>query len=142
MTSTRRTFLTAVAAGSATCCLAGLPGCVTVSGVHEAGNLSDLPEAGTLVVLGQPLVAMRDADGIWAMTTICTHLDCDMLEQGSVDIGGLACECHGSTFTSDGDVITGPATQPLDNFAVSISDEGVVIIDADTVVETGTRVAP
>lgn len=141
MSTTRRTFLTAVAAGSATCCLTGMPGCATVSGQHAAGNIADLAEGGVLAVEGQPLVALRDATGVWAMTTICTHLSCDMLQQGTVTTDQLVCDCHESTFTPDGDVVSGPANAPLDNFEVTIDSEGVVTIDADSVVDPGTRTA-
>jgi len=140
MTTTRRSFLAVVAAGSAATCLAGLPGCATpLSGTYAAGNIADLAEGGTLPVDGAPLVVLRDATGVWAMTTICTHLDCDMLQQGTVTASSLVCDCHASTFTPDGDVVSGPANQPLDNFAVSIDAEGAITIDADSPVDAGTR---
>ncbi len=64
MTTTRRTFLSAVAANSAATCLGPLTGCATpLTGTHLAGNIADLPEGGTLAVEGQPLVLQhRDFD--------------------------------------------------------------------------------
>lgn len=142
MTTTRRTFLTVVAATSAATCLGPLSGCATpLSGTHTAGNIADLPEGGTLAVDGQPLVVLRDAAGIWAVTTLCTHLDCDMLEQGTVTPDQLTCACHGSVFTGDGDVVTGPATRQLDNFAVSMDSNGLITVDADAMVDPGVRTA-
>ena len=56
---------------------------------------------------------------------------------------GSICTCHGSEFTADGAVTVGPAQRPLDNFAVSLSpDTGVVTVDADTIVDPGTRTDP
>ena len=143
MTTSRRTFLTVVAAGSAATCLAGLPGCsASLSGQHAAGNISGLAEGATVTVADQPLVVLRDAGGVWAMTTICTHLDCDMQKQGSVGPSELTCACHGSVFTADGAVVTGPASQSLANFAVTIdASTGDITVDADSVVDPGTRTA-
>ena len=50
--------------------------------------------------------------GVHAVSAICTHLGC------TVEFNQAAttwdCPCHGSRFTTDGAVIQGPATEPLE----------------------------
>lgn len=140
MSTSRRDFLSVVAAGSAATCLGPLGGCgQRLSGTYAMGNLATLAEGGTLSVADTALAVFRDADGLWATTTICTHLQCDMLIDGTVTAAQQTCDCHGSVFTGDGDVVTGPATRPLENYAVSIDGEGEITVDADTPVDAGTR---
>jgi len=139
--SSRRTFLHVVAAGSATACLGSLSGCAGSgpSGMIAAGNVADIAEGEAVAIAGQMVALFRDTDGLWATTTICTHLQCDMQEQGSVGADELVCDCHASVFTPDGDRVSGPANAPLDNFEVTVDAEGAITIDADTVVTAGTR---
>lgn len=140
MTASRRDFLSVVAASSAATCLGGLSGCaVRLSGTYAMGNVADVAVGGVLTIADTPLAVFRDAEGLWATTTICTHLQCDMLVDGSVSADEQVCDCHGSVFTGDGDVVQGPATAPLDNFAVSVDGEGEIVVDADALVDAGTR---
>lgn len=143
MTASRRTFLSVVAASSAASCLGPLAGCAASgpSGQIDGGNVSDLEIGEARAILDEQVAVLRDAVGVWAVTTICTHLQCDIAYQGSVGTDEIFCECHASTFTPDGDTVSGPATRALDNFAVSIDTDGAITIDADTVVDPGTRTA-
>ena len=142
MTASRRDFLSVVAASSAATCLGGLSGCAArLSGTYAMGNVAGLDVGGVLTIADTPLAVFRDDDGLWATTTICTHLQCDMLVDGSVSADEQVCDCHGSVFTGDGDVVQGPATAPLDNFAVSVDGEGEIVVDADALVDAGTRTA-
>ena len=70
--------------------------------------------------LGQPL--RREAQGvgvllvrhrgeIHAIADRCSHRGCSLAE-GTLREGTITCKCHGSTFTLDGRVVTGPATAP------------------------------
>ena len=140
--TTRRRFLQLAVAGTAATCASGLAGCpaAALSGTHAAGNLADLPEGGTLLVATAPLVVLRDALGLWALTTICPHLDCDMAEQGSIAPDELVCDCHGSRFDGAGAVLEGPATQALAAYAVLLdADSGAITVDADQEVDGTAR---
>lgn len=142
--SSRRTFLSIAAAGSAATCLGGLAGCATAgpSGQIAGGPISALLEGESAAVGGAMVALFRDADGVWATTTICTHLQCDMQSQGSISAAEMVCECHGSTFTPDGVRVSGPAVRALENFEVLIdAASGEITIDADSIVAAGTRTA-
>lgn len=98
-----------------------------------------LPEtlaSGTpFVPSGRAVALFRDAQGGYALSTVCTHLGC--VVKPSAD--GFECPCHGSRFAADGSVRKGPAPRPLPWLKVSVSG-GVWTIDEGTTVPQGTRV--
>jgi cytochrome b6-f complex iron-sulfur subunit len=84
---------------------------------------------------GRSVALFRDDDGVYAVSTICTHLGC--VVKTSTD--GFECPCHGSRFTRDGEVTRGPAPQALPWVKVSGSG-GALVIDEGTKVPVGTKV--
>ncbi|WP_209124696.1 FAD-dependent oxidoreductase [Alkalihalobacillus sp. BA299] len=61
---------------------------------------------------GKKAGAYRDEDGVLhCVDTTCTHMGCEV-EWNEGD-RSWDCPCHGSRFSIDGDVIEGPADQPL-----------------------------
>ncbi len=133
-TPSRRSVLQALSAGGAALCL-GLEGCgVAPQGLIAAGPLADL-EVGDLVpVTGTGVAVGLDEGGVYSVTTICTHLQCDMAEQGSVSAEELVCDCHNSRFDATGEPTAGPAIRPLDFFAVELDEAGELTVNADEVV--------
>lgn len=65
--------------------------------------------------------------GIYALSTICTHLGCTpaWLEAE----GKFKCPCHGSGFKPTGINFEGPAPRPLERFKVALSDDGQIQVD-------------
>lgn len=88
---------------------------------------------------GAPCFVARDADGVYAMTTTCTHQGCDT--SGGVQGSSIVCPCHGSEFDADGNVLRGPAGAPLVHFAVTVDAAGVVTVHGAKEVDPATRVA-
>jgi len=68
---------------------------------------------------GKRVAAFRDDDGTLSVcSATCTHLACVVAwnpAERSWD-----CPCHGSRFTTDGEVIQGPATKPLARIDVEV----------------------
>jgi cytochrome b6-f complex iron-sulfur subunit len=85
---------------------------------------------------GRPVVLVRDGEGVYAVSRVCTHLGCIVQPSPS----GFDCPCHGSRFTADGTVIKGPAPKPLAWLAVSSLGGGSFVVDEGTQVPAGTRV--
>lgn len=85
---------------------------------------------------GRAVAVYRDADGIHAVSTICTHLGCVVKPTTE----GFECPCHGSRFTREGVVAKGPAPRPLPWLKVSVAG-AVVTIDEGTTVPAGTKEA-
>jgi Rieske Fe-S protein len=108
----------------------------------EAGHIDDLDENSLQPVDGFRLALGRDQDGIWAVSTHCTHLGCDISDRatnGIIDFGGIECGCHGSRYDRDGDVQNGPSVRDLGNYAVEILADGSILVDMTTIVSKGTR---
>ena len=64
---------------------------------------------------GHKVAGYRDRDGrLHAVSTRCTHLGCQVRFNAAEDTWD--CPCHGSRFSVDGDILNGPATQPLERY--------------------------
>lgn len=81
----------------------------------HADSVADIPAgAGAVVRIGgQRRAVYRDTAGaVHAVSATCTHLGCivafNQAEQA------WECPCHGSRFATDGAVLHGPATRPLE----------------------------
>jgi cytochrome b6-f complex iron-sulfur subunit len=68
---------------------------------------------------GQPM--------IYALKSVCTHLGCtpNWLEAEQK----FKCPCHGSGFYKDGVNFEGPAPRPLERYAISMADDGQLMVD-------------
>ena len=85
---------------------------------------------------GRSVAVFRDASGVWALSTVCTHLGCIVKQEGA----GFACPCHGSQFKLDGAVTKGPAPKALPWLAVSSAGGGSYLVDESQTVAPGTKV--
>jgi cytochrome b6-f complex iron-sulfur subunit len=64
---------------------------------------------------------------IYALSTTCTHLGCipNWLEREQK----FKCPCHGSGFRITGVNFEGPAPRPLERWAISIDEDGQIVVD-------------
>jgi cytochrome b6-f complex iron-sulfur subunit len=65
----------------------------------------------------------NENDTFTALLTQCTHKGCEV----DPDYDILSCPCHGSKYSSAGDVISPPATEPLKKFDVLTDSENIYI---------------
>jgi cytochrome b6-f complex iron-sulfur subunit len=87
---------------------------------YEDGKVVDrFKDQGTWVV--------RYQGNIYALSTTCTHLGCtpNWLEREAK----FKCPCHGSGFKITGVNFEGPAPRPLERWAISIGDDGQIVVD-------------
>jgi cytochrome b6-f complex iron-sulfur subunit len=84
---------------------------------------------------GRSVALFRDGEGVYAVSTVCTHLGC-IVKPGP---DGFECPCHGSRFAGNGSLVKGPAPRPLPWVKVS-GKGGEYIVDEDQVVPAGTKV--
>ena len=70
---------------------------------------------------------VRNDEGIYALSTTCTHLGCtpNWLEVEQK----YKCPCHGSGFRKTGVNFEGPAPRPLERFKIVLADDGQIVID-------------
>jgi len=138
---TRRRFLVVVgSAAAAGACSAPAVSPAQVGDV-PAGTVSQLPIGSLEVVGAEPLCIGRDAGGVYAMTLTCTHAGCDMGVFGAVSPQGIFCDCHGSEFDANGNVVRGPAYQPLDHFDVTVDAAGNLTVHGGQIVGANQRLA-
>jgi glycine/D-amino acid oxidase-like deaminating enzyme/nitrite reductase/ring-hydroxylating ferredoxin subunit len=81
----------------------------------QAGSARDVPSGEARVVrdgLGKVGVYRDEAGGVHAVSLRCTHLGC-LLRFNSAE-RSWDCPCHGSRFDVDGEVLEGPAVDPLE----------------------------
>jgi cytochrome b6-f complex iron-sulfur subunit len=69
-------------------------------------------------------------NGIYALSTVCTHLGCtpDWLESAQK----YKCPCHGSGYYKNGINFEGPTPRPLERFAISLADDGQILVDKNS----------
>lgn len=84
---------------------------------------------------GRSVALFRDAEGVYAISRVCTHLGCIVNTAGD----DFECPCHGSRFAGDGRVLKGPAPRPLPWVKV-MGKAGEYVVDEDVVVPAGTKV--
>jgi cytochrome b6-f complex iron-sulfur subunit len=75
----------------------------------------------------QNIWVVRNGGIIYALSTTCTHLGCtpNWLEREEK----FKCPCHGSGFKITGINFEGPAPRPLERWAISLGEDGKLIVD-------------
>lgn len=77
---------------------------------------SALNNVGGSKVVQTLIVANTGGGNYVALSSICTHEGCTV--DYSSAAGKFVCPCHGSSFTTSGVVVTGPASSPLTSYTV------------------------
>ena len=106
------------------------PPAVPEASVNEvtAGKVQDFkPNTGKIVRFGsRPAILVRTSDTEWkAFSAVCTHLNCTVQYQD--DKRQIWCACHNGTYDLNGRVVSGPPPAPLEEYAVRVRGEEVVL---------------
>ena len=139
----RRDFLNEIAGGALT--IAGLGAAVVTVNysspnvlfepptTFRAGSPDDYPVNSVTFLQDQQVYIVRTDKGVWALSAVCTHLGC--ITQWKPESDQIACPCHGSKFQRTGKVEAGPAPRPLPHFAMTLGEDGVLVVDKLEVVK-------
>src|SRR5262245_48954141 len=65
--------------------------------------------------------------GVFALSTICTHLGCTPNWLSGEE--KFKCPCHGSGFKKTGMNFEGPAPRPLERYRVVLAEDGRIFVD-------------
>ena len=121
--------------GGGTAGPSGAPPLPTISGSLNNGSIvlsidssSPLAAVGSAAIVstasGPFLVAHTGQDAFTALFGVCTHQACNITGYAS---GTYVCPCHGSEFTTNGSVISGPAPAPLRQFSTQFANGQLTI---------------
>jgi cytochrome b6-f complex iron-sulfur subunit len=95
-----------------------------------------LPAGEAFLPPGRSVAVFRDAEGVFALSRVCTHLGCIVKSESD----GFHCPCHGSRFAPNGAVVKGPAPKALAWLAVTRVGAGTYLVDESKAVPPGTKV--
>lgn len=74
---------------------------------------------------------VRSYDGLYALSTVCTHLGCT--PNWLITDNKFKCPCHGSGFRKSGINFEGPAPRPLERYKVTLTEDGQVFVDKSVI---------
>jgi nitrite reductase/ring-hydroxylating ferredoxin subunit len=98
---------------------------VTIAGAAgvKPGELAAFDVDGTRI-------AIANADGrLFAIDDTCTHEQCSLSEEGTLEGTVVTCGCHGAQFdVTTGAVLAPPAPEPVKAYPLRI-EQGVVVIE-------------
>ena len=98
---------------------------ITVGGSDEVAEGA----AKAFEVSGAEIAVARSDGRLYAFSDICTHRRCNLSMGGEIDGDEIQCECHGSVFSmATGEVIEGPAPEPIETYAVKEQD-GLIVLE-------------
>jgi len=74
---------------------------------------------------------VRNTEGIFVISAICTHLGCTPDWKASEN--KFKCPCHGSGYDPEGVNFEGPAPRPMDRAHVELDPSGQILVDLSRV---------
>lgn len=91
-----------------------------VSGLKESGGW-------LLITKGNANILVVNIDGSTyrAFSSVCTHTGCT--DSWTFSSSQFICNCHGSRFNTQGQVVNGPATADLPEYGTSVNNDTLTI---------------
>lgn len=88
-------------------------------------------KSGQLVAFqaGGVQIAVANVNGqYYAVDEMCSHEQCSLVEEGTLDGTVITCNCHGSQFdVTNGEVLAPPAFEPLKVYRVHVKDDDLIV---------------
>ena len=97
------------------------------SPVVNAGKPENYPVDSVTLDATSGIYLIHLAEGIFSLNAVCTHLGC--LTAWKPELNAIACPCHGSRFSREGQKLAGPAPKPLAWLKTWLNDDGNLLVD-------------
>ena len=104
------------------------------SPVINAGKAENYPVDSVTLDASSGIYLIHVTEGYFSLNAVCTHLGC--LTAWKPELGVIACPCHGSRFSREGQKLAGPAPKPLPWLKTWLSDDGNIMVDRSTAVSS------
>jgi cytochrome b6-f complex iron-sulfur subunit len=96
---------------------------VTISGntirIDLTSQAALAVNGGWLLVIDAQTLVVNVGGSYRALTSVCTHSACD--RNWTFGSSKFTCTCHGSEFDTSGNVLQGPANQPLRSYTTGLN---------------------
>ncbi|MEA5511883.1 ubiquinol-cytochrome c reductase iron-sulfur subunit [Crocosphaera sp. UHCC 0190] len=95
---------------------------------QAVGTVTELKEKGQILnekLPGGAVLVVENGTGLMAVNPTCTHGGCTVNWEADNKI--FACPCHGSKFAADGQVLHGPAKDPLSTYESKLEGDQILI---------------
>ncbi len=89
-------------------------------------TIEGLPTTDRCAGQSKVVITRLDNNEFAALSARCTHAGC-CVSPYDVQQGFINCSCHGSRFSAEGQVLQGPASQPLKRYATSFDGNVLTI---------------
>jgi cytochrome b6-f complex iron-sulfur subunit len=93
----------------------------------DLGDASAYPVGSRTILPDIPAMLIHTESGFQAVSLVCTHLGCTVERTA----GGFSCPCHGSLYSDDGNVVRGPAQEPLPALRVEQNAQGQLTLHVE-----------
>jgi cytochrome b6-f complex iron-sulfur subunit len=97
------------------------------SPIVNAGKAENYPVDSVTLDATSGIYLIHVQEGFFSLNAVCTHLGC--LTAWKPELGIIACPCHGSRFSREGQKIAGPAPKPLPWLKTWLSDDANLMVD-------------
>ena len=89
----------------------------------------------------QDAFVCRDGNGLYTMSSICTHSGCTMSAKSQGGASAyLSCPCHGARFNLYGTATFGPVFGTLDHYITCVAADGNVAFNINQTVSASARI--
>lgn len=102
------------------------------SPIVNAGKAQDYPLDSVTLDVNSAIYLIHITEGYFSLSAICTHLGC--MTAWKQEENMIACPCHGSRFSREGQKLAGPAPKPLPWLKTWLSDDGDLMVDRSTTI--------
>ena len=93
----------------------------------ELGNVDQYPIGSRTILSFIPAVIYNRGGELVAYSLTCTHLGCTVEE----DEETFSCPCHGSRYDGNGNVLNGPAQNPLKQLCIEVLEDHTLKLYTD-----------